>query len=224
MNIFKTTGDILGCHNKETADSSLSSFYDFARQIRMQLGKRGYLLDNYLSLFFEAVNDNLAVNASEMGFESAETYQALCVQVLNNSYDLQDSPLYTKLLDILKEYPVISSFQESVTQRNLLYALAADMFVADAVTQFETEQKESMSTILDIIQLGDLFRQISNVIGESMAEALNRKLRQNFLAAPLVPIFLQAFTNDLLFKLSYRDCETSRQIFQLLLDNLPDNK
>ena len=93
MNIFKTTGDILGTHDKKTADSSLSSFYGFARQIRMQLGKRGYLLDNYLSLFFEAVNDNLAVNASEKGFESAETYQALCVQVLNNSYDLQDSPL-----------------------------------------------------------------------------------------------------------------------------------
>ena len=102
MNIFKTTGDILGTHDKKTADSSLSSFYGFARQIRMQLGKRGYLLDNYLSLFFEAVNDNLAVNASEKGFESAETYQALCVQVLNNSYDLQDSPLYAKLLGILK--------------------------------------------------------------------------------------------------------------------------
>ena len=98
------------------------------------------------------------------------------------------------------------------------------MFVADAVTQFETEQKESISTILDIIQLSDLYRQISNIIGESMAEALNLKLRQNFLAAPLIPIFLQAFTNDLLFKLSHRDCETSRQVFQLLLDNLPDKE
>ena len=46
----------------------------------MQLGKRGYLLDNYLSLFFEAVNNSLTTDTSEEGMGSAETYQARVIR------------------------------------------------------------------------------------------------------------------------------------------------
>ena len=219
MNIFKTTGDILGCRDGDLAECSLHSFFTLAKQVRMQLGKRGYLLDNYLSLFFEAVNNSLTTDTSEEGMGSAETYQALCDQVLKNT-DLQGgSPFAAKLGDILKEHPFISSFQESDTQRELLFAFAADIFLDEAVTQFFTEQKDSMSNTLDIIKLGDLYRQIEAIVGEPMAETLNLRLKQTFLIAPLAAVFRQAFTHSLLFKLTHRDSETSRQVFQLLLDN-----
>ena len=91
MNIFKTTADILGCRDGDLAESSLHSFFTLAKQVRMQLGKRGYLLDNYLSLFFEAVNNSLTTDTSEEGMGSAETDQALCDQGLKNT-DLQGGP------------------------------------------------------------------------------------------------------------------------------------
>lgn len=220
MNIFKTTGDILGCSDGELAESSLHSFFSLAKEVRMQLGRRGYLLDNYLSLFFEAVNNSLTTDTSEEGIENAGSYQVLCDQVLRNS-DLQgDSPHAAKLGEILKEHPFISSFQESDTQRELLFVLAADMFLEEAFTRFISDQKDSMSYTLDIIKLGDLYRQIAAIVGEPLAETFNLRLKQTFLIVPLAAVFRQAFTHTLIFKLAHRDSETSRQVFQLLLDNL----
>ena len=55
-------------------------------------------------------------------------------------------------------------------------------------------------------------------------ESLNLKLKQNFLVAPLVPVFIQGFANDLLYRLTSRDIETSKQVFQLLSDSMPEDK
>jgi len=55
-----------------------------------------------------------------------------------------------------------------------------------------------------------------------MMEELNTKIRQRFLIAPLAAVFAQGVTNELLFQLTDRDRETSRQMFQLLLDTLPN--
>ena len=49
-------------------------------------------------------------------------------------------------------------------------------------------------------------------------ETLNLRLKQRFLTAPLVPVFVQGATNDLLYCLLHRDSETNKQIFQLLVD------
>ena len=51
-------------------------------------------------------------------------------------------------------------------------------------------------------------------------EELNRKLRR-FQVVSLRDAFLQGYTNDLLYQLTWRDPESSKQIFQLLLDILP---
>lgn len=49
-------------------------------------------------------------------------------------------------------------------------------------------------------------------------EMLNLRLKQRFLTAPLVTVFVQGATNDLLYCLLHRDSETNKQIFQLLVD------
>ena len=49
-------------------------------------------------------------------------------------------------------------------------------------------------------------------------ETLNLRLKQRFLIAPLVPVFVQGLTNDLLYCLLHRDSETNKQIFQLMME------
>lgn len=49
-------------------------------------------------------------------------------------------------------------------------------------------------------------------------ENLNILYCQRFLIANAMDIFLQGMTNQLLYSLTYRDRETSKQVFQLLLD------
>ncbi len=49
-------------------------------------------------------------------------------------------------------------------------------------------------------------------------EHLNLLFCQQFLIVKTMDIFLQGMTNQLLYSLTCRDRETSKQVFQLLLD------
>lgn len=221
MNIFKTKGDILGCSYEELSENSLHSFFCYTRQVREQLGGKSYLLDRYLSLFFEAVSASLAMDAADEGFRFIEEYQIFCLNVLDGSDAKKDSPLYAKVQETLYKYPEFLSFQEPITRMNLLYVATADAFLADALSQFIREQEKNIANVVEQIQLSELYEQISHIVGEPAMESLNLKLKQNFLVAPLVPIFIQGIANDLLYRLTSRDIETSKQIFQLLLDSIP---
>lgn len=220
MNIFKTRGDIIGRRNEAVETGSLNSFLSFAKQLRGRLDKKGYLLDTYLSLFFDAVNQTLSTVAAEDGFLAAEHYKELDIGNLTaSSESIEGDSAFAKR--VLVKYPFISSFQEPLTRKNLLYALTADEILADSTKVFADEQENSIANVMDIVRFQEIYELISIITGEQMAEELNCRLKQTFLATQLIPMFRQAFMNDLLFKLTWRDPETSRQVFQLLLDNLP---
>ena len=51
-------------------------------------------------------------------------------------------------------------------------------------------------------------------------ETLNLKLKQKFLATPQMMIFAQEFAFEILGWLILRDIESSRQMFQLILDDM----
>lgn len=44
----------------------------------------------------------------------------------------------------------------------------------------------------------------------------------NSCSSPVAAVFAQGLTDDLLYKLTSRDNETSKQMFQLIIDRLPD--
>ncbi len=94
--------------------------------------------------------------------------------------------------------------------------------MAYATTGFVEEQEKALHGVVDEIRLQQLYSQISHLAGESMMEELNQRLKQRFLIAPLAAVYAQGLTDDLLCRLTARDQETSRQMFQLLLDSLPD--
>ena len=56
---------------------------------------------------------------------------------------------------------------------------------------------------------------------ESLLEELNQRLLRRFQLTPVLSAFIQGFADDLLFQLTWRDPESSKQIFQILLDVLP---
>ena len=53
-------------------------------------------------------------------------------------------------------------------------------------------------------------------------EDLNLMLKKRFLLAPKAVVFAQGLTDELLARLTSRDPETSKQIYQLFMDTLSD--
>ena len=218
MNIFETQSGLTGRFDPESTGRTLLSLFTLARDIRVRLGKQGYLLDSYLSLFLEGANAMMAYEAGNDGFERGCELRSLCFDVLDRDSKDKDHPFYDTALNTLIARMDTMRYQERQTRMNLLYAALADDFLPFAVKHFLREAESRIGDNCDIPKLTDLYQRISEAVGETLMETLNLRLKQRFLTASLVPVFVQGATNDLLYCLLNRDSETNKQIFQLLME------
>ena len=124
----------------------LLSLLTLTGDIRLKLGRHGYLLDSYLSLFLERANAILAYEAGSDGFERGSGLRSLISR-----------------MDTMR-------YQERQTRMNLLYASLADEFLPFAVKHFLREAESRIGDNCDIPKLTDLYRRISEVAGETLME------------------------------------------------------
>lgn len=218
MNIFETHEGFSGRFDPDSTGGTLQSLLTLAGDIRLKLGRQAYLLDSYLSLFLEGANAILAYEAGSDGFERGGELRSLCFDVLDRDGTERDHPFYDTALNALIARMDIMRCQERQTRMNLLYASLTDEFLPFAVKHFLREAESRIGDNCDIPKLTDLYHRISDAAGEPQMETFNLRLKQRFLTAPLIPVFMQGATNDLLYCLLHRDSETSKQIFQLLMD------
>ncbi|CUX32290.1 hypothetical protein BN3590_00782 [Clostridium sp. C105KSO15] len=223
MNIFEHRSSFFGKLDNEITNGSLLSLFSLITQIRLRLGKQGYLLDCYLSLIFEGVSAVLTYNAADDGFMKSGEFQSLCFHVLDGTEPEKPHPLYQRIRDVYeRQTEEIQSFQERYTQVCLLMFYLEDELLAYATGQFIEEQVKHMDVVADMVRLQELYDQITQLVGEPAMEDLNQRLKGRFMITTLTTVFAQGFTDELLDRLSSRDPETSRQMFQLFIDNMPD--
>lgn len=221
MNIFQNAETFYGGESKEVAEVPLLSIFRLAKQIRLQLGPKGYLLDSYLDIVFQGLMSGSVSDVLEDGLNAAFDLQPSLLQhIVEGAKQDMPHPLYHWAQEVYEQNPSVKSFQEHRTRMYLLMALLGDMSLASALSEFAAEQHSCLLSTIDIVVLRELYRDICRYVNESLMEELNRKLRR-FQVVSLRDAFLQGYTNDLLYQLTWRDPESSKQIFQLLLDILP---
>lgn len=110
-------------------------------------------------------------------------------------------------------------FQERPTRVSAYCSMLSGNFLETVCKQYYEEFSNDTLAILDICDLHDLYSRICEILGgEDAMESLNLLFHQRFLIVTAINVFLQGMTNQLLYSLTYRDMETSKQVFQLLLD------
>ena len=220
MNIFEQHSGFTGRFDTDSTGGTLLSLLTQAAEIRQKLGVRGYLLDNYLAMFLEAANTVLSFEAAEEGFSRSNDLRKLCFSILDNTEKEKDHPLFNRAVNTYLEKRDMMQYQERQTKMNLFYTFMFDEFLPISVGQFLGKAKEDISKAYDRPTFLSLYRDIVAEVGEPLMESLNLRLKQRFLMAPLTSVFVQGLNNDLLYTLTTRDRETSRQVFQLLIDGL----
>ncbi len=224
MNIFKESGDFIGHNNLESEEDSFYSFFCLAEQVRSKMGGQGYLLDYYISAIFAALRETYAHEAAEEGFSAMSPYQSLCVSILEGGEKDKNNPLYSKTLTAAIAFIKDKAYHERITKLNLLCTTMADDYFNHSVDNYIAKQECILNQAIDLIQLREAYEQIIHIVGEPIMETLELKLKQRFLVSPLVSIYTQGFINDFLDRLTTRDIETNKQIFQLILDRISANK
>ncbi|MBP2660745.1 MAG: hypothetical protein H6Q69_3777 [Firmicutes bacterium] len=220
MNIFEHKSCFLGKQEAEYSGDSLLSLLRLAKQIRQRLGTQGYLLDCYLSLFFEGVSTILTYEAANDGFIGCGEFQSLCLHVQDSTEPDNPHPLYLRIIETYEAQRKKLSFQDNNTQLYMLLVFLEDELQAYATECFVKEQVKIIDDVIDFFRLKEFYNQISQIVGEPFMEELNLRLKKRFLLAPIATVFAQGFTDELIDRLRCRDPETSRQIFQLMMDVL----
>ena len=221
MNIFNKESVFLGEHPFEALADATKEIFKLAKKIKTSLGEQGYLLDNYLSMVLESANDCLAQDAAITGFEGFSDRFPICTAIQGEHFkDKTKHPFYEKAKKYVEEHTF--KFQEKSTVRDLYCAALADEFITFTVKKFIEKEKDELREVFESIQLQEYHSKIAYLVGEEKISRLAELLKSRFLIARPVNIFLQAMTNHLLYCLTKRDKETSKQVFQLILDEDKD--
>lgn len=221
MNIFQNMDTFYGDGKTGTGDS-LSSILLLAKQIRLRLGPKGYLLDSYLDLVLQGLNIGITSETAEIGTQAAYQLQlTLLSNIVNGREPKMPHPLCDWVQKIYEQHPEIHAYQESRTRMYLLMGLAEEELLKYVLSEFMAKQETVRIGSGDIVSLNELYDRICGAVEEPLLEELNQRLLRRFQLTPVLSAFLQGFADDLLYQLTWRDPESSKQIFQILLDVLP---
>lgn len=189
------------------------------RKIRERLGDDGYLLDNYLSMLLKALNGNTiqyVVEGSEYTFSDAYN---ICRQIEEGRdvFDerLKENSLYPELKKHMDMYGKMYKSPITVTELAVI-AVAPEIMKKEysgALISF------SSRGWIDSVRLREIYDAIVTHVGSRLMDRMLELIRQRFLITPAVNVYMQAVTNQYLDTLLQRDEVSSKQLFQLLLDN-----
>lgn len=215
MNIFQNESDIFGNSESEDLQNLLHEFLSQAYKIRVRLSKQAHLLDKYLAYLLESSNHQLTYNAASDGFEYGSMLHLMCARILRGESQDED-PFFLQAKAYIETHPL--PFLERPTQLAIYWIALSEPFLESACLEYYRELSVEANAVLDICDLNDLYEKICVILdGSEDIDKLNLLFCKRFLIAPAMSVFLQGMTNQLLYALTLRDSETSKQIFQLLL-------
>ena len=234
MNIFQNLDDLLV--SKETEQpSSITDLLLLTTDIRTKLGGEGYLVESYLSHFFQAVIASSSQEAVSDGYEVSSELRDLCFyaldaasgnssehkhrpfQLTNTGAEAEEHPFYPEVKQNFEEHSDQSAQRFTVVNRH--YALLAEKFLQYAMSRFLSDKRENVTEVLQNADLNMLYDRISAIVGGPLMERLNWMLKEQFLAVPASVGFSYGLSCALLDSLVYEDSKTGKQVFQLLMDD-----
>ena len=95
----------------------------------------------------------------------------------------------------------------------------ADLYFEHAAERYAEEQENRLLGECDPLRANELYNTIVRLIGgETEMEQLNALFAQRFLLVKPMALFTQAYVQDFICALTYRDMQTDHTVLRLLLD------
>lgn len=216
MNMFDDTYRFVKSPEDVSNRASLKDILALAGEIKNQLGEKGYFINKYLSLVFEAANQTKCHEAASTGFEEGHELYKLCTAVLEHD-NSDELVYYEQARQRVENTPL--HLQERDTKINLYCAMLADEYLNHIEKEYASIWAYRVGSKLDSPYLNHLYENIAAIVGEARMEELNLLLKQRLFRVPPNDAFIQGYTNGVLSYLNYRDAETGRLVWELALEN-----
>lgn len=215
MNVFEVKQTYLGEVNEEAMNDAFAEFMNLAKAIRERLGAHKYLLEQYLLGLLHAVSSIPCIDTAS----DAENFSSYCRRIYRQTMrgDTPTVPLGHRMRSYMEAHP-FASLKEH-TRMEIYMTELFDFNLEYAIGQYQDYLDTCQSSFFDRNEIAELYRNIVRLLeSESDMDRLNALLAQRFLLVKPIPLFIQAYTQDLLGSLLYRDPQSDRSVLQLLLD------
>ena len=221
MNPYKTYEDFLGTNDPLQLQPNTDGWLPLAPEIREKLGSKGYLLNNYLTFVFEGLAHTKAMDAADAGNDAATAlWNAIRFVMVGDEERGRKNSLYPQVKEYIDTHPL--PYQEEITQQHIYYVMLAVHVPTHQLPEYIYQARPPVAK-MDIVRLRELCREIGTILGDfDPIEKLGESIRASFQITDAAHIFMQSAAEVLLYSLTYRDNETSKQVLQLLLDHPPD--
>lgn len=182
---------------------TFSTFFQSAQDLKESLGKKGYLLEHYLSLCFRLIAQIDFVSLQD------EVSEAM-ISIMKGISDAEAEKAF--------------ACQEVHTRQMLWLISHADALLEQAFHDFIQEKTLSSETNVDIIDLKQTEEKIKVLIGQEKLESFQRMFLRRFLFSSVAQLFLQGMTTELIRRFLTTDIETGSEVFRIHLKNFGHEK
>ena len=177
-----------------------------AQELRSALGIKSYLLDHYLSLFFQMV--------SQIDFIVLQDEAQTAMGEMHHLFSDTNGKTPPKISAIMEQFPC----QEASTKQSLCLTSTADFVFEQSLLDF-LAKKNSLFSAVDIIELQQTENKIRDHIGKEKMDAFQNILLRRFLPCSPIQLFSQTITSELVKRFLTRDLETDQEVFRLFLNH-----
>ena len=217
MNIFCETSGFFGNYNKGEEKELSNKFWSVAREIREELGEDGYILDTYLSEIFNVLDQAIISNIIDEVDEMINKLYFLCKNIVEYKPIEKQDELYKKVYNYIATHHL--PYKESDTRFKLYMLFLVDDFTDIFIEKIHNEIDRNFIVNSNSDVIKDNFERISKKVGEQKMENLNTIIKKKFAMPTIFDIFRRAVGRNLLYYLNSKDQQTSKQNFQLILEN-----
>lgn len=217
MNMLNTTEAFKGKPPVDFLRDSLWTLLEQAAAMRRDLGKRGYLIDQYLSKLFWMLEKNNVENLGDKGYRGVDSLRELCRFAVRGQE--KDAAGFKEIKEFVEAHPL--PFLEERTKIEYYTVQTADTYLKVCFKKFNDWELEKMCQRYDVEDLAEISRSIEKFLGgDDSLNRLNHHYFDTVFRFRYNDLYLRGFMDNLVYSLLERDRETSRYVFQLLIDGI----
>lgn len=182
---------------------TFSAFFQSVQDLKESLGKKGYLLDHYLSLCFRLIAQIDFVGLQdEVSEDMASIMKGISDAEAEKAFACQE-----------------------VHIRQMLWLIShADTLLEQTYHDFIQEKTLSSGISVDIIDLRQTEEKIKVLIGQEKMESFQRMFLRRFLFSSVAQLFLQGMTTEFIRRFLTTDIETGIEVFRIHLKHFGHEK
>ena len=221
--MFEDQENLYGNCHIDGIQKAMADFWRMAGEIRDELGDRSYYLDEYLSIIFDCISSASATTAAFLGENKYSELLVVALSACGSGADRKSNKFYDNIKKYIDEHP--NNYLELDTKSELYISNIILDYSKDIIKDFKEKLvSDSINhNMPDYAIASERFEQIKEIIGSEKAERLESAIDEAFLICPASLIFVQSLITRLTEGLCTRDPQTSKQIFQLILDENKKN-